>query len=123
MTDSDTETETEIASTAEPLAEMPLPADPRTIFLGGLFALALLTAAYVAGEIVLPLVFAFTLKLLLQPIFRILERLHIPRPLAALLLILALFGTIVGLGTAISGPAEHLGGQASAKAFLGLRNV
>jgi predicted PurR-regulated permease PerM len=36
---------------------------------------------------------------------RILERLHLPRMLAALLLILALFGTIVGLGTAISGPA------------------
>jgi predicted PurR-regulated permease PerM len=36
---------------------------------------------------------------------RILERLHVPRMLAALLLILVLFGTIVGLGTAISGPA------------------
>ena len=36
---------------------------------------------------------------------RILERLHVPRMLAALLLILALFGTIVGLGTAVSGPA------------------
>ncbi|MGA2793776.1 MAG: AI-2E family transporter [Roseiarcus sp.] len=102
-----TYSETETASTAEPLAEMPLPADPKTIFLGGLFALAALTAAYVAGEIVLPLVFAFTLKLLLQPIFRILERLHIPRALAALVLILALFGTIVGLGTAISGPAGN----------------
>jgi predicted PurR-regulated permease PerM len=107
MTDSDTETETGTASTTEPAAEMPLPADPKTIFLGGLFVLALLTAAYVAGEIMLPLVFAFTLKLLLQPFFRILERLHIPRALAALLLILALFGTIVGLGTAISGPAGN----------------
>ena len=85
---------------------MPLPTDPKVIFLGGLFALALLAAAYVAAEIVLPLVFAFTLKLLLQPILRILERLHVPRALAALLLILALFGTIVGLGTAISGPAS-----------------
>jgi predicted PurR-regulated permease PerM len=36
---------------------------------------------------------------------RILERLHLPRILAALLLILAQLGTIVGLGTAISGPA------------------
>jgi predicted PurR-regulated permease PerM len=70
-----------------------------------LFAIALLATAYAAGEIVLPMVFAFTLKLLLQPLFRILERLHVPRALAALLLILALFGTIVGLGTAISGPA------------------
>ena len=37
---------------------------------------------------------------------RVLERLHIPRLLAALLLILALFGTIVGLGAAVSGPAR-----------------
>jgi predicted PurR-regulated permease PerM len=103
MAYSDTETET--ASAREQSAEMPLPADSTAIFLGGLFALALLATAYVAGEIVLPLVFAFTLKLLLQPIFRMLERLHVPRTLAALLLILALFGTIVGLGTAVSGPA------------------
>ena len=85
--------------------EMPLPSDPKVIFLGGLFVLALLATAYVASEIVLPLVFAIILKLLLQPAMRILERLHVPRMLAALLLILALFGTIVGLGTAISGPA------------------
>jgi len=109
MTNSDQETET--APADELLADMPLPSDPNTIFLGGLFALALLTAAYVASEIVLPLVFAFTLKLLLQPIFRLLERLHLPRALAALLLILALFGTIVGLGTAISVPASNWAGK------------
>jgi predicted PurR-regulated permease PerM len=98
--------ETETMPLAEEPEEMPLPADPKAIFLGGLFVLALLAAAYVASEIVLPLAFAIILKLLLQPAFRILERLHIPRVLAALLLILALFGTIVGLGTAISGPAR-----------------
>jgi predicted PurR-regulated permease PerM len=105
MTYSDREAETTPA--AELLADMPLPSDPKTIFLGGLFALALLAAAYVASEIVLPMVFAFTLKLLLQPLFRFLERLHVPKALAALLLILALFGTIVGLGTAVSGPARN----------------
>ena len=93
---------TEIVPPAE---EMPLPSDANVIFLGGLFVLALLATAYVASEIVLPLVFAIILNLLLQPALRILERLHLPRMLAALLLILALFGTIVGLGTAISGPA------------------
>jgi predicted PurR-regulated permease PerM len=105
MTQTDREIEAGLAT--EPLPEMPLPTDPKTIFLGGLFALALLAAAYVAGEIVLPVVFAFTLKLLLQPLQRLLERLKIPRALAALLLILALFGTIVGVGTAISSPAGH----------------
>ena len=97
--------ETEVAPPVEEPEEMPLPSDANVIFLGGLFVLALLATAYVASEIVLPLVFAIILNLLLQPALRILERLHVPRMLAALLLILALFGTIVGLGTAISGPA------------------
>jgi predicted PurR-regulated permease PerM len=101
-----TDQETEDAAPAKEPEEMPLPSNPSAVFLGGLFALALLATAYVANEIVLPLVFAVVLKLLLQPALRILERLCVPRILAALLLILALFGTIVGLGTAISGPAS-----------------
>src|SRR5262245_38701587 len=35
--------------------EMPLPSDPKVIFLGGLFVLAALGGAYLASEIVLPL--------------------------------------------------------------------
>jgi predicted PurR-regulated permease PerM len=97
---------TEVVPPAEVPEGLPLPSDPKVIFLGGLFVLAMLAAAYVAIEIVLPLVFAIVLKLLLQPALRVLERLHVPRILAALLLILALFGAIVGLGTAISGPAR-----------------
>lgn len=93
-----THAEAEGVSTAEAPADMPLPSDPKVVFLGGLFGLALLAVAYIAGEIVLPLIFAFTLKLLLQPLFRILERLHLPRALAALLLIFVLFAIIVGLG-------------------------
>ncbi len=94
-----------VVSPAEEPEELPLPSDPKVIFLGGLFIVALLAAAYLASEIVLPLAFAIILKLLLQPGMRLLERLHVPRILAALLLILTLFGTIVGLGAAISGPA------------------
>jgi predicted PurR-regulated permease PerM len=97
--------ETNVVLLAEEPEDMPLPSDPKTIFLGGLFFLALLTTAYVASEVVLPLIFAVVLKLLLQPALRILQSMHVPRLFAALLLILALFGTIVGLGTAISGPA------------------
>ena len=101
-----TDQKTEVVSPAEVPEDLPLPSDPKVIFLGGLFVLAVLAAAYVAREIILPLVFAIVLKLLLQPAFRILERLHVPRTIAALLLILALFGTVVGLGTAISSPAR-----------------
>jgi predicted PurR-regulated permease PerM len=36
---------------------------------------------------------------------RVLERVHLPRGVAALLIILVLFGTLGGLGTALSGPA------------------
>ena len=97
---------TEVVPPAEVADDLPLPSDPTVIFLGGLFVLAVLAAAYIVSEIVLPLVFAIVLKLLLQPALRVLERLHVPRILAALLLILALFGAIVGLGTAISGPAR-----------------
>jgi len=97
----------EVVLPAEVLEEMPLPSDRKVTFLGGLFVLALLAAAYVASEIVLPLVFAITLKLLLQPALRVLGRLHVPRTIAALFLILALFGTIVGLGAAISNPARN----------------
>ena len=85
---------------------MPLPTDSKAIFLGGLFLLALLAAAYVAREVMLPLVFAIVLSLLLQPALRLLERLQFPRTLASLLLILALLGTIVGIGAAVSGPAR-----------------
>jgi predicted PurR-regulated permease PerM len=100
-----TNQEIEVVAQAKQPGEMPLPSDPKVIFLGGLFVLALLATAYVAGEIVLPFIFAFTLSLMLQPALRLLERLHLPRLLTALLVILALFGTIVGLGAAISGPA------------------
>jgi predicted PurR-regulated permease PerM len=96
----------EVVPPAEEPEEMPLPSDPKVIFLGGLFALALLAALYVAAEIVLPLVLAVVLNLLLQPAMRFLERWHVPRMLAALLLILAVFGTVVGLGAAIAGPAS-----------------
>jgi predicted PurR-regulated permease PerM len=101
-----TDQKTEVVQPTELPEDLPLPSDPKVILLGGLFVLAVLTAAYVASDIVLPLVFAIVLKLLLQPALRILVGLHVPRTIASLLLILVLFGTIVALGTAISGPAR-----------------
>ena len=87
-------------------ADMPLPSDAKTFFLGGIFLLAMLATGYVAREIVLPLVFAIMLNLLMQPTLRGLQRMRVPKSLGAVLLILVLFTTIVGLGTAVSGPAE-----------------
>ena len=49
-----TDQKTEIVSPEEVPEDLPLPSDPKVIFLGGLFVLALLATAYVASEIVLP---------------------------------------------------------------------
>jgi len=76
-----------------------------TIFLGALFAIALLAALRDASAIVLPLVLAFVLKLLLQPAMRLLQRLHLPAGIGALLVILLIIAAIVGFVTALSGPA------------------
>jgi predicted PurR-regulated permease PerM len=86
--------------------EMPLPSELSTVFLGGLFVLALLAAVYAAREIVLPVVLAFVLHLLLAPALRVLERLRAPRMLATVLLIGMLFSAIVAAGTALSAPAR-----------------
>jgi predicted PurR-regulated permease PerM len=86
---------------------MPLPSDPKGVFLGGLFILAALASAYWANEIVLPLVLAFILKLLLQPAVRALKQVYVTRTLASLLLIVVIFGTIVGLTVALSMPASN----------------
>jgi len=85
--------------------EMPLPTEPRVIFLGGLFVLAMLTALYVAAEIVLPVVLAIVLKLLLQPLVRITDRIGVPRGIGALLAIILLVVNLAALISGIAGPA------------------
>jgi predicted PurR-regulated permease PerM len=85
--------------------ELPIPSDIKAVFLGGLFLLAMLGACYIASDIVLPIVLAFVLSLVLQPAMRALERVRLPRGIAAVFLILMLFGTLGGLGAALSGPA------------------
>ena len=104
MLDSDRRPETEAPE--ELLADMPLPSDAKTFFLGCIFVLSMLTAAYVARDIVLPLTFAVMFNLLMQPALRMLERLRVPRVLGSILLILVVLATIVGIGAAVSGPAE-----------------
>jgi predicted PurR-regulated permease PerM len=85
--------------------EMPLPSNPQTFFLGGLFALGVFAVLYLASAIILPIVFAFVLNLLLQPAVRLLGRLHLPRAVGALLAVLLVIGALVGLVAALSVPA------------------
>ena len=85
--------------------EMPLPSDPRTFFLGGLFGLGALAALYVASSIILPVMLALVLNLLLQPAVRFLGRLHLPRAVGALFTVFLVIGALVGLVAALSVPA------------------
>lgn len=90
---------------------MPLPSDPKTVFLGGLFVLACMAVLYIAAEIVLPVILAIVLKLLLQPLVRLMERIHIPRALGAIvsvLLVLAAFGGTISM---LAGPAAAWAGK------------
>ena len=85
-------------------AELERPVELRTVFLGGLFVLAALAAFYVAAEIILPIVLAFVLNLVFRPVLRWLERAHLPRWLAALVIVLALVALVVALGLLLSAP-------------------
>ncbi len=90
---------------------MPLPTDPRTIFLGGLFFLALLAALYVASAIVLPVVLAIVLKLLLQPLVRLTDRVGVPHALGAVLAIVLLMLGLAALISGVAGPAASWAGK------------
>jgi predicted PurR-regulated permease PerM len=83
----------------------PIPSNIQTVFLGGLFLLAMLAAFYLAAEIVLPIVLAFVLSLVLTPAIRLLERVYLPRGVAAVFVILVLFAALGGLGAMLSAPA------------------
>lgn len=87
--------------------DMPLPGDPKTVFLAGLFILGLFTVAYVAQEVVLPIILAFILKLLTQPLMRLGERVRLPRVIASLLVIVLLLAVLGGLGELLSTPASN----------------
>jgi predicted PurR-regulated permease PerM len=104
-------TPAETARLDETEEELVRKVDGKLVIQACLLVLAALTAAYFAADILLPLVFAFVLKLLFQPIMRQLERFSVPRGLAALLVILIFFGLIVGLGAAVAAPASEWAGK------------
>ena len=104
--------ETEALSVSQPIEEveeMPLPEDPKLVFLGGLFIMALLACAYVARSVILPIVLAFLLKLLLQPVMRVFERIRVPRVIASLVVVALVLALLAGVGELLSGPAASWG--------------
>jgi predicted PurR-regulated permease PerM len=96
---------------ADPDDDMPLPTDPKTVFLGGLFVIACMAVLYVAAPIVLPLLLALVLKLLLQPLVRLLEGLHIPRVVGAILSVLLVLLAFGGTVSMLAGPAAAWAGK------------
>jgi len=78
-----------------------------TVALTGIFVLLALYTIYFARPFLLPIVVATVLNFLLSPVVRGLARLHVPQPLGAGLVILALLAA-VGLGIErLSGPAAE----------------
>jgi predicted PurR-regulated permease PerM len=99
------------AAVREEREPMPLPTEPRTIFLGGLFFLAALAALYVASPIVLPVVLAIVLKLLLQPLVRTTDRIGVPRAIGSVLAIVLLVVALAALVSGVAGPAASWAGK------------
>jgi predicted PurR-regulated permease PerM len=96
---------------AEADDDMPLPSDPKTFFLGGLFVIACMVVLNVAAAIVLPLLLALVLKLLLQPFVRLLEGFHIPRVIGAILSVLLVLLAFGGTISMLAGPAAAWAGK------------
>ena len=94
--------------TGDPAEDMPLPHDWKTIYLGGLFLLAMLVVARVAQDVILPIVIALVLKLLLQPLVRLLERARIPKAWGAVVAVILLLAIIAGLGAVLTSPASGM---------------
>jgi predicted PurR-regulated permease PerM len=73
----------------------------------GLFVLALLYTLYFARAFFLPIVFAVLLDFLLSPVIRALERIRIPAPLGAALVLLLVLGAASVAVYELSGPAQN----------------
>jgi len=84
------------------------PRQVRSVALLVLATLAVIYTLYFGSALLLPLALAAVLKLLLQPVMRVLTtRLRLPTALAALLVILVVFCVIAGIAFSLSLPASQ----------------
>jgi predicted PurR-regulated permease PerM len=79
----------------------------RSLSITGLFVLALFYTLYFGQAFFLPIVLAILLDFLLSPLIRALKRGHIPEPLGAALVILALLGALGGSIYGLTDPAKE----------------
>jgi len=92
---------------ADKHSEMPMPRDWRSFALTAILVLLVLVILSLSGEVVLPILFAFLLNLLLQPAMNALIKVHVPKTVAALFIVLLLIGTVTGVVFSLSGPAAE----------------
>jgi predicted PurR-regulated permease PerM len=86
----------------------PVIAWPRVVVVSivGMFVMTMLSAVYVASSVLIPITLAVLLSTLLAPAAHALERFHLPRPLAAGLVVLAVFVGLSGTLYALAEPAQ-----------------
>jgi predicted PurR-regulated permease PerM len=87
--------------------ELPLPTDFKGLVLFGILGLLSFHTLYLTGDIFVPVIIAFLLKMVLQPAVETLVGLHLPRLLAALLVVVVLLTALAGLATMLSAPAAE----------------
>jgi len=74
--------------------------------LNGLLALAILYTLYFARSLLVPIVLALLVSLLLSPLVTWFKRIHVPRPISAVILMCLLAGPFVGLSIQLAEPAQ-----------------
>ena len=94
------------ASVTEKRPDLALPRDLKALLLAGIFTLLLLYALYLLGEVVVPIIVAFMLSMALNPALEFLTRFHIPKFVAALLIVLVGFGFLFSIAFVLSGPTS-----------------
>jgi len=100
----------EIETPAPPPApsrpEIELPTEFRNVVLTMILAIIVFYTLYFAREVFVPVLLAMLLRLFLQLPMNFLTDRHVPRVLAALLILIGFLGIVGGLGSAFGGPAS-----------------
>jgi len=84
-----------------------MPRDWPSFALTAILVILVLVVLYFSGEVVLPILFAFLLNLLLQPAMNAPIKLHVPKTVAALFIIVLFIGAVTGIRFSLSGPAAE----------------
>lgn len=78
-----------------------------TVAIFGLFILGVLYTIYFAAPILIPITLSVLLNLLLNPAVNMLQRVHVPRALAALVVVSAVIAGSATTAYLLSGPAQN----------------